>query len=279
MVSGLVKCNTVVIVPYFGELPWYFWYFIKSCENNPDFHFLLIGDSFDAVDCPANVMIVPMNLNELAELICTKLGFPVQLSKAYKLCDFKPAYGLIFSDFIADYQFWAQSDIDVIFGKLSSFLTPDFLSQYDYVSVRHDYTSGCFSVFRNLDWVNRLFMLSKDYEMVYQSPGNYCFDQCNYTMDYLTNGGDLFKKFTEIESFTHVVRKEQAGERIRAHFDFILIEGLPGRIKYDRGRLIYQNRFEAILYHLYHFKRVYFPARKPAIIPKRFRISVSRIYC
>ncbi len=77
--------------------------------------------------------------------------------------------------------------------------------------------------------------------------------------------------------YTLIKRAEQRSE-IQAYFDFILIEGLPGKIKFDNGQLIYGRKYEAALYHLYWFKKVYHPKITLKKISKTFYISPTRIY-
>ena len=60
-----------------------------------------------------------------------KLGFHVSLDQSYKLCDFKPAYGFLFEEYLQGYQFWGHCDIDTIMGNLSKLLTDELLNQYD----------------------------------------------------------------------------------------------------------------------------------------------------
>ena len=275
----MVKCGQVVfIVPYFGPFPWYFWYFLDSCKYNLDFDFLIITDNDEVREVSSNVKFIRLTLRQVRELGSAKLGIDLSLDHPYKLCDFKPAYGAIFSDYIIDYTFWGQSDVDVILGNLQNFLTDEVLHSYDYISVRHDYTSGCFSVFKNETTINDLFKRSKDYQKVFTSNKNYCYDQCNYVMDYLTAGGNIFDIQTEVDSYTHIIRRAQISGEIKPHFDFILIEGLTGDIKFNKGELIYKNTYQAILYHLFHLKKLYHPRSAPIKIPESYRISKTRIY-
>ena len=88
------------IIPYFGKLPKTFPIFLKSCAKNPEFNWLIFTNDDTAFDYPLNVSVVHMTLDELSSLADKKLGFKVALDKAYKLCDFKPAYGFIFEDYI-----------------------------------------------------------------------------------------------------------------------------------------------------------------------------------
>ena len=196
----------------------------------------------------------------------------------YKLCDYKPAYGLIFENYTSGYQFWGQSDIDVIYGNIRNFITDEMLDKYDFISIRHDYTTGCFALYRNNALINNIFKRSKDYKAVFSSRQHYCFDECNFAWDELTGGKSIFEVKTEIESFTHIIKTAEKNNEIKAHFDFILLEGLVGKIKFDNGKIVYKKTFEGILYHLFWFKRVYSPAKISKQIPNVFYISPARIY-
>ena len=52
---------------------------------------------------PSNVHVVPMTLEEFKANAKKKLGFDVCIPQPYKLCDFKPAYGFLFEDYIQDW--------------------------------------------------------------------------------------------------------------------------------------------------------------------------------
>lgn len=267
-----------MLICYYGEFPWYFAYFLHSCKFNPSIDFLIFSDIKHSYQLPANVRIMNKSVEEITRLASRKLAFKVNLEYPYKFCDYKPAYGLIFEDYTDGYDFWAQSDIDIIYGNLRNFFTNAMLSKYDFISLRHDYTSGCFALYRNIKQVNNLFKKSKDYKLVFTNSRHYCFDECNFVWDDLTAGKSIFDIPTEIESFTHVVKIAEKRNEIRAHFDFILLEGLIGKIKFSRGTIVYKNTFEGVLYHLYWFKRVYRPEKYPGYIPDAYRISPNRIY-
>lgn len=85
------KC--VLILPYFGKFNNYFPLFLKSCGYNPSYDFLIFTDNTDFYNYPQNVHVVPMTLNEFRANASQKLGFEPCIPTAYKLCDFKPAYG------------------------------------------------------------------------------------------------------------------------------------------------------------------------------------------
>lgn len=267
-----------IIICYYGEWPWYFEYFLHSCKFNPSVDFLIITDQkYDRL-MPSNVKIFYRTLDELNEMSSSVLGFRVNIMTSYKLCDFKPVFGLLFSDLLNAYDFWGQSDIDVIYGNIRKFVTDRMLEKYDFINVRHDYTTGCFYLFRNNDFLNNIFKKSKDFKKVLSESKHYCFDECNFAHNQLTNGKSIFEARTEIESFTHVIMRAVDRKELNAYLDFILIEGVPGRIRFDRGKIIYKNKFEAILYHLIGLKKVYNPNRRRRPLPDTYYISPAKVY-
>ena len=72
----------------------------------------------------------------------------------YGLVEFKPALGHIFADYIAGYSHWGYSDVDILFGDLSRWITPDELSDYDIVTFSYGdqqrlYLRGQFTIHKN----------------------------------------------------------------------------------------------------------------------------------
>ncbi|QSW91031.1 hypothetical protein J0383_09545 [Flavobacterium endoglycinae] len=271
--------SIAVITCWYGEYPWYFPYFIHSCAFNPSIDFYIITDNLETIlRKPDNVIIVLKTLEELKLDASEKLGFQVNIDYPYKLCDFKPAYGFLFPEIIEEYDFWGQSDLDIIYGNIRDFITIDMLDKYDFISVRHDYTTGCFALYKNNPIMNTFFMKSKDYMKVLSNSKHYCFDECNFAWDELTSGKSIFDLDTEIESFTHIIKKAELKNEIKVHFDFILLEGLTGRITFDNGRIYYKNQFEGIMYHLFWFKKIYNVNKKVLKVPDKYYISKTKIY-
>lgn len=272
--------SIIIIIPYFGKLPWYFDYFVHSCRFNPDIHFLIITDdhSYDN-QLPSNIHLVHETFEELKVTIAKKLRLPVAIPNTYKLCDFKPAYGLIFSEYISGYDFWGMGDIDVIYGNIRNFLTGDILDNYDVITVRHDFLVGYFTLYRNCPEINELFRLSRDYIKVFTSEEHYCFDECNFgfwKLDHDITFEDIADEL-EIESMTHVVKKLQKENKIRAYFDTHAIEGIYGKLVWEKGNLTFKREFDVLLYHLIILKKIY-TRNYPKKVPDRFTISPTRIY-
>lgn len=247
--------NKIVLINcYFGKFPWYFNFFIKSCELNETVNFIVFSDSIYDKYLPQNVEIIPFKLFDFNVLATEKLGFRINVINPYKLCDFKPAYGLIFAEYIRNYSFWGMCDIDIIFGRIREFVTDDLLDEYDIVNTRHDYLTGSFLLFRNTETINNLFRKSKDHKKVFTSEKHYCFDECNFKHIEMEQGISIFDVECEIKSMEHIVRKEMELGNVNVFFDFLVVDGLCGKLKWDNGILGYNKKFEVLLFHLIQYK-------------------------
>lgn len=261
---------------FIGEFPWFFDYFIKSCLHNPTIDFYIFCDTSYSKPVPKNVNLLDLTLTQFNLLASSKLELEVSIENAYKLCDFKPAYGIIFSDYLTEYDFWGICDIDIIFGRIREFMTDDILTEYEVISVRPDFPTGYFMLFKNEQKINTLFTKSKDYEMVFSSQKHFCFDECNFKHDYVSKGYNILEILTEIESMHHILVREN--NNIKVFWDFLIIEGHPGNLHWDTGQLIYLNKYEVILYHLRFFKsNIYVHKKSPEIIPENFKIHSYHI--
>lgn len=243
---------------YLGEFPWYFPFFIKSCITNSTIDFVIFSDANYDSFLPTNVKIIPFTLNQFNQLATQKLGFEIAVQNSYKLCEFKPAFGFLFSDYVENYDFWGITDIDVIYGRIREFMTPDVLDTHDIICVRHDYITACCMLFRNNDYINTLFKKSSDYKMVFTTNHYYGFDETNFEQETITDKQDIFKINCQIETIQHVVLKEEDKGNLKAHFDLFICDGNPGKLKWDNGLLSYNNQFEILLYHLQNYKNNFF---------------------
>lgn len=201
-----------------------------------------------------NIFVNNLSLSTFNSLASNKLKVNVNVKDPYKLNDFKPAYGIIFAEYLENYDFWGFCDIDIILGNISNFFTLELLSNYDLFSARTEYPTGCFMLFRNCFLVNTLFYKSKDWQIVFESEKHFCFDECNFnhSNSILVNANNL--NLYEIESFDVVIFNSLLKEEIRYFNDHLIIEGNSGNLNYLDGILTFKNEFEILLYHLIRFK-------------------------
>jgi hypothetical protein len=155
------KC--VFINPYFGKLPSSFPVFLKTCEKNTDFQWIFFTDDETDYEFPQNVIRIQMSFDDMKNLAQSKFDFPIVLDKPYKLCDYKPAYGYLFEEYISGYDFWGHCDIDTIMGDLDSFLTDELLRSYDKI-----FCLGHMILYKNTYENNRSFMLPVEGHQIYK---------------------------------------------------------------------------------------------------------------
>lgn len=134
----------MLIIPYFGKMPSYYKMWEMSARKNSTVDFLIITDDMDVVSRD-NIKVVHMKFEDLKKRVQKKFEFDICLEKPYKLCDYKPAYGLIFDEELKGYDFWGHCDIDLIFGDIRHFVTDQILEENDKI-----YEHGHFCLYRNV---------------------------------------------------------------------------------------------------------------------------------
>lgn len=164
-----------VIICWFGKFPDYFPLFLKSCACNPGFDFLIFTDSAFDGEYPKNVKPFIRSFGGMKSMFEEKLGFAVSLEQPFRFCDFRPAFGVLFADYLKGYDFWGHCDIDQIFGDIKSVITDEILGQYERVLFQ-----GHLSLYKNNKRMNRLFEQDGaiyPYKKVFTTGENYAFDE------------------------------------------------------------------------------------------------------
>ncbi len=175
MISMNLNKKICFLIPLYGSVPIYLNLFLKSEAFNKNFNFIFITDLDLNSTLPDNVNKIDYSLDELKDLIYKNTGVQPTFNSYYKIVDFKPAYGLIFQNFISGYDYWGMIDIDLILGDLNNFITQELLNVYDIISVRKYWLSGSFALFKTCYQVNNLFMQSPDWQEVFSSKKLYRF--------------------------------------------------------------------------------------------------------
>ena len=152
-----------IVVTFFGNPPAWLPAFFRSCQTNPDVRWLIYSD-FGTLPTPPNVTMKPMDLREFNARASAASGTAITIDPARirKICDFKPLYGLMFADDLRDFEFWAYSDLDVIWGDIRQFITDELLNGHIIVSPRQRKLGGHGTFFRNTEANNRLFEIVPD---------------------------------------------------------------------------------------------------------------------
>ena len=168
------KC--VFILPYFGKFKNYFNLFLKSCEANSDYQWLIISDQRSPRKI-ANVNWINISFEKFRKKVQSKFDFKISLEKPYKLCDYKPAYGYIFEEEIKQYEYWGHCDCDLIFGNMNTILTPLLEKNYDKL-----FAAGHLTIYKNEYENNRMFFKCsksglKLYKIVFTDEKIFGFDE------------------------------------------------------------------------------------------------------
>lgn len=103
-------------------------------------------------------------------------GFEYKDFRAYKICDYKPMFGVVFSEYLNGFDYWGYCDIDMVIGDLEKFLSVESLDGADVISGTQT-ISGYMTVYKNNPIVNHLFQKSPDFLRVINSAQNFVFDE------------------------------------------------------------------------------------------------------
>lgn len=261
-----------------GKIPEGIELVLASFENNKSVHFLILSDCIPENIAPANVTVIRTSLEQVARLASHKLGFQVNISEPYKLCDFYAAYGLIFEDYLHDYDFWGTTDLDVIFGDIPSFITPKILQSYDVITGHSDYVTGHFTLYKNTTAGKNLFKQSKDYKAIFLSPKTWGFEECGHQWMEFRTRKDPAQSCSRIDSMMHVIKRLQSKGALRVHFNPLvrertLLHKTQWLLSWQNGKLydVYENR--EIMYFHFHMMNPAFQIPGWTELPGTFYIN------
>lgn len=173
----------IIFAPYFYKLPSTFNLWLRSCSYNKQFLFIVLTDCNWQGFVPANVIIKKISFPSLRKLFQSKFDFHISLETPYKLCDYKPALGYIFQEYIDQkYVYWGHCDMDLIFGDLSKFFPKRPFDKIGYL--------GHLCFYKNSSDISSAFMLSSNnsitYKDIFSSATHFAFDEApNYGINAL----------------------------------------------------------------------------------------------
>jgi len=147
-----------LIIDYFGRWPAWIDLFLRSCAHNPSIDWLIHTDCPLPDVRPANVRFVQMSFGDYCSLVAQRLDLkfapyryvpnrPAVPAHNY-LCDLRPCYGDLHAEAIQGYDYFGWCDIDLVFGNLRHFLTPDLMSK-DLITFDKSLCVGHFTLLRN----------------------------------------------------------------------------------------------------------------------------------
>jgi hypothetical protein len=166
-----------IVIPYFGKWPTWFDFFLKSCGFNPTISWFFYTDCIIPSKYPPNVKFFHAKLEDFNTLASKKIGLDIKIKKPYKVCDFRPAFGEIFEDFLIDYDFWGWGDIDVIYGDIRFFITDKILSDNEIISTSAVKLFGPLTLLKNTPKINKLYKTGESYKIIFKDQRHRAFDE------------------------------------------------------------------------------------------------------
>lgn len=260
--------KVVLIIVYIGKLPDFFKIWLNSCSFNKEIDWIIYTDDNTSFDYPENVKPVYTTFSEIKKLFQSKFDFPISLDSHVKLCDYKTAYGDIFSESIQSYAYWGYCDIDVVWGNIGSFIQKYNLLDYDKAC-----DTGHFTIYRNTPEITTLYKHGKekglmDYREVYSNPKIYAFDEWGLSIGinaiFLAYGKTLFFEkilFADIEVYSYSLRTSRIsyGDSIEEENakDSIIYHYCNGKLLqyFEKENQLYKN--EEMYIHLQKRPMVY----------------------
>jgi hypothetical protein len=165
------------LIPYFGRWPFWMPFFLESCRHNSDIDWLFFTDCGRPESAPPNVRFLGLGFDDYCQIVSRKLGISFAPSSPYKLCDLKPALGLVHQEYLQNYDYWGFSDIDLIYGELRNYFTEQRMAGRDLLSTHERRISGHLCLLRNSPEMLNCFRRVPDWERLLANDKHAGFDE------------------------------------------------------------------------------------------------------
>jgi|ERR1051326_2200394 hypothetical protein len=168
--------SIIILVDYFGNWPEWFPLYLETCRYNPSIDWLFHSDCEWPFGTFPNIKYVHISKQEYLARVSEVLGINFTLSTHYKICDLRPTFGILHSEDIIGYDFFGYGDVDVLYGNVRQFCTPDVLTKH--VFSTHAWgVSGHFALFRNTPLICEAFLAVNDWQAMLENPQPQRFDE------------------------------------------------------------------------------------------------------
>lgn len=125
---------------------------------------------------PANVKIENIGWESYIKIVSEKLGVKFNPQEKYKICDIRPAFGVIWADEIKSFDFFGYGDLDVIYGNIRNFYTAEVLES-NVISSHEWCFSGHLLLLKNEEWIVHAFKKIKGWRALFEMGHNIRFDE------------------------------------------------------------------------------------------------------
>ena len=238
------KNRIALIQVWIGPLPDYFQYHYETCLNQRvDFFFFTDQESARKYEAP-NFKVFKINLGKLASELSLVSGKSIEIKNHYKLCDLKPTYADVFSEYVSGYDFVGYYDIDTLLGDVASWFEPYF-EDYDVISFGEDDP-----VYKRIS--GPLVVMRNDPSVVQIYRNDHRFDECMKSAEY-----------AEYDERLIMQTYRSLGTRVKLVYEATTMEPDSKKIRFDSvwtGGKIHQDGRECLLHHFWrksltNFKR------------------------
>ncbi len=181
----MTQSTACLIAVHFGPLPSWINLTLETFSRNPAFKLLLVTDQpIDRRYTRGNIQVIKSSLPEFSARASQQLGFQVQVKRGYKICDFRPAFGQIFTAELQGYDYWGHIDLDTFWGDMSASLEPAFKTNPDIICGEPNHVGGPFCLYRNQPEVNLLYQSNDRAQEALQREDNVDFDEIGINFDH-----------------------------------------------------------------------------------------------
>lgn len=144
------RAKVALLVIWLGPPPSYLTAFLRSCNSNRDFDWLIFADWNAAqLELPPNVRLFHASRARIVARCFRTLGFVPRLDDWNKLCDLRPHYFRMFARELSGYEFWGFCDLDCVWGDLNAAYGAPIRAGVDVITSRAGVLAGHFTVVRS----------------------------------------------------------------------------------------------------------------------------------
>lgn len=162
--------SIALLIPYFGKWPAWMPLFLDSIERNETIDFHFITDCDTSISTAKNIYFHPTSFEAYVANAEKKIGAPINVPNAYKICDLRPFFGIIHHDIIKNYDFYGWTDTDIFFGNIRQFYTNDLLNKYEVLSSHKIRLAGHLALLRTTKKYTQLGYKVYDWQKAVKNP-------------------------------------------------------------------------------------------------------------
>lgn len=285
------RAPILLIECWLGPFPPWRPLYEASCKANPNLDFLILTDQVTVPRRDANLRYEPLTRASAESLVASRAGRTLCLSDGWRLCKLKPAYGLLFADYLVGYRFWGYHDSDLVWGDTRHFLSDSRLDAYDAITPSAAWAVGHLTIFKIGTPAARPDLIIPDYWrlLLMENHKGVAIDEefLDHALWRLEQRGliRVLRAQWLLGDGFHPRWMRRLLENVRIlkldARDYVLGHGI---CRWDGHTLVHEESGrQALYFHFQHWKRNYVPGRvaySPLVAEYRFspeRIEASRL--